>query len=304
MRATSSSRWSASGLALAFVIAFSPGVALAQAPADPTLPAVTASPVDRDGPNGGQWFAVEAGPGETVRVEALIANPAEAEQTVHLYLADLTFVTGRDPEVGAKDAGIGTWGAFAEPVLSLGPKEATQTEFTVTVPADAEPGDHIGVVVAESGASGPQGGVGVVKRVAARLYVTVPGDAAAAVAIEDVDTSLDRTLLPRHVRVTFIVRNTGTIRLDAEVRVNGRVAGGPETIVSQSGEPYEIEVPIGIWGGRKEIDIQVETRTASGTGPTASVTRHVLVLPWWVLLALFLLAVGIQTVRELAKRLR
>jgi hypothetical protein len=265
---------------------------------------VTVSPTDPDAPNGGQWFAVEAEPGETVEVDALVTNPAETAQSVHLYLADLTLTEGADPAVGASDAGVAAWGQFAQSERMLDAKAVTRATFVITVPVDAEPGDHIGVVVAESGASGPAGGVGVIKRVAARLYVTVPGDADASVAIESIDTELDQVLRPREVRTTFLVHNTGKVRLEVEVTVNGRRADGPSTIVSQSAEVYTVTTAVGLFGGREAIDVRVATTTLSGAGPDAETARHVLVIPWWVLLALFLLVLGTVTVRELAKRLR
>lgn len=262
------------------------------------------SPTDPDAPNGGQWFAVEAEPGETIEVDALVTNPADIAQSVQLYLADLTLSEGADPAVGATDTGVAAWGRFAPPTRVLDAKAVTGATFVLTVPADAEPGDHIGVVVAESGARGPTGGVGVIKRVAARLYVTVPGDADASVAIESVATELDHMLRPRDARTTFLVRNTGKVRLEVDVTVNGRRADGPTTIVSQSAEAYSATTPVGWLGGREAIDVRVATTTSSGAGPDATMTRHVLVVPWWILLALFLLALGTVTVRELAKRLR
>lgn len=266
------------------------------------LPAVTASPVQADSPNGGQWFAVEAERGEIVAVVARVANPADVEQTVQLYLADLTF-DDELPAVGEPNAGVGAWGAFETPTLTIEPRGVVDTTFHLTVPADAEPGDNIGAVVAESGVSGETGGVGVVKRVAARLYVTVAGDAEASVEVDRLTTRLDRPLLPRQVATTFLVRNTGRIRLEVEVTVNGRRAIGPTTVVSQSAEAYEATVPLSVWGGSKDIDVQVVSRTRTGEGPIASDSARVLVVPWWILLAAFLLVVGAMALRELKRRL-
>lgn len=255
-----------------------------------------------DSPNGGQWFAVEAERGEMLDVVARVANPAEASQTVSLYLADLTFEDDR-PTVGEPNVGVGAWGAFERPQLTLGPREVVDVTFRLTVPADAEPGDNIGAVVAESGASGPAGGVGVVKRVAARLYVTVPGEADAGVEVDRLTTELDRPLLPRRVTTTFLVRNTGRVRLEVDVTVNGRRADGPATVVSQSAEAYEASVPISIWGGSRSIDVEVVSRTRSSAGPSADDSASVVVVPWWILLAGFLLVLGALALRELKRRL-
>lgn len=264
---------------------------------------MTASPVDPDAPNGGQWFAVEGKPGETVAVVAQVANRADVEQSVRLYLTDLSVADDR-ATVGEPGVGVGGWGAFDQPDLRLGPRSVERATFRMTVPADAEPGDHIGAVVAESGAAGGPGGVGVVKRVAARLYVTVPGEAAASVEIDELETRVDRALLPRAVMVTFLVRNTGKVRVDASVEVNGRAVDGPAVVMSRSAEGYEARVPLSVWGGTKSIDVRVRTTTRSGEGPTARDETSLLVVPWWILLAAFLLVVGAVALRDLAKRLR
>lgn len=299
--ASSSSRWSRSAaLLLVAGLAWQPGDAGAQDTAE--VPAVTATPVDRDAPNGGQWFAVEADPGETVELTAQVANPAQVAQTVQLYLAELR-IENDTPAVGDRGAGVGAWGAFDQPERTLEPRQVLTATFRVTVPTDAEPGDNIGAVVAESGATGPAGGVGVVKRVAQRLYVTVSGDAEASLEIDELDRALDRALLPRELRTSFLVRNTGRIRLDVEVTVNGRRAEGPETIVSQSAEPYEVALPVSVWGGSKDVDVRVTSRTALGEGPSDEASTSVLVVPWWILLAAFLLVLGAFAVRELRRRL-
>lgn len=259
--------------------------------------------MDRNGPNGGRWFAVDAQRGETVEVVALVTNPADVGQSVRLYLADMMF-RGNQPAVGDPGIGVGAWGAFDEPELRLDGAATISTSFRVTVPADAEPGDHIGAVVAESGATGGPGGVGVIKRVATRLYVTVPGDANAAVEIDELETRLDRALLPRAVTVTFLVRNTGNVRLDASVEVNGRAVDGPAAVMSRSAETYVARIPLSVWGGTKSIDVRVSTRTSASDGPTARDETSLLVIPWWILLAAFLLVVGALAMRDLAKRLR
>lgn len=220
-----------------------------------------------------------------------------------LYLADLE-VTDGVPAVGDRAVGVGAWGAFDEPKEVMGPKGVKLVRFHLTVPADAEPGDHLGAVVAESAPSGPAGGIGVIKRVAARLYVTVPGDAKPALEIEKLEAHADGAFLPRHATASFSVRNTGNVRLDVRVTVNGRRANGPSTIVSESAESYTARTPLSIWGGRPTITVRVTTETSAGAGPMATRSRRLLIVPWWIGLALFLLALGVVVVRELRRRLR
>jgi hypothetical protein len=159
-------------------------------------------------------------------------------------------------------------------------------------------------VVAESQPGAARQGVSIVKRVAARLYITVPGKAKPAIRIDSVQTERDNPLLPRHATVTMVIRNTGNVRLRPSVTVNGRVVRGPAVIVSQSAEQFRTTIPLPIMGGRRTVDVRVATRTEQGAGPTARATRRVTVFPWWMLLALFLLAVGAVAVRELRRRMQ
>jgi hypothetical protein len=298
--AISSSRWSRSALALVFAVAVNAPCAAGAQTDD--LPAATASPGDPDAPNGGEWFSATAEPGETIDLTAQVQNPAEVPQAVRLYLTDLGFDDDR-PRVGDPGVGVGAWGGFDEPELQLPAHAVVPAPFTVTVPEDAEPGDHIGAVVVES-APTASGAVQVVKRVAARLYVTVPGDADASIGVESVTADVDSAVLPRSATVRAVIRNTGAVSLDATVTVNGREVDGPDSIVSHSAERFVAEVPLSITGGHKTFEVVVRTRTSTGDGPTGRAATAVWIVPWWSALALFLVAVGGLAVRELSKRLR
>jgi hypothetical protein len=274
------------------------------APVGNDLPAVTVSPIDHVGPNGGQWFSVAATPGATIDVAVQLTNSADAAQSVTLYLADLTVGDDDRPAVGDRGVGVGAWGAFDTPTRTVAAHGVAPATFRLSVPANAEPGDHLGAVVAESAPTTNAAGVNVVKRVAARLYVTVPGDAKPGVAIAGVRVRNDSALLPRHVSVAIVVRNTGNVRLRPSVTVNGHRVSGPPLVVSRSSERYDARVPLSIWGGRKSLRVEVATRTEAGTGPAAGTTRKITIVPWWTALGLFLCVVGFFTVRELRRRLR
>ena len=155
-----------------------------QAPPAQQLPSVAVTPLGATSsdPNNGQWFVAAASPGQTLRLLAHVFNPADVPQTVATYLADVDYRLGGGapkftPHAEAHD--VGAWGGFDNPTLTVPAKGFVDVPFSVTVPSGADPGDHLGAVIAESA---PQPGTGasaafrVIKRVAVRLYVTVPGE--------------------------------------------------------------------------------------------------------------------------------
>lgn len=234
--------------------------------------------------------------------EAELFNPADVEQQVTLYLADLVIGDNGDVHVGDDRRAVGAWGEFDERRLSIAARDVVRARFHVTIPTDAEPGDHLGAVVAESA---PPAGTGlrVAKRVAKRMYVTVPGDADAALEIQSMRADIAGGVLPRHADVVVVVRNTGDVRLETTVTIDGERADGSDLVMSQSTEVYRVRRPVPVWGGRPSFHAVVTTRTSAGPGPTAEQTVDAWVVPGWVVLAMFLLVLLVLTVRELKRRL-
>jgi hypothetical protein len=279
--------------ALASAAALPLSAGASAAPATDQAPSVSIRPAHPrpDAPNHGQWFVVDGRPGEVVPGTAIVSNPGASVQHVRLYLADLTFSKEGAPTIVDPPKEVGAWGGFdvTEVVLPAGGQQAVG--FTVRVPLGTEPGDHIGAAVAESAPEGT-GEVRVIKRVAARLYVTVPGAVRSAIDIVHVDVRRQRTVAPRWATITVDVRNTGTVRLATTVRVGGQAARGPALVMSRSTERYVIRRSLPVWGGPVSWPVEVDTRTPEGAGPTRTATAKVVVAPVVLLLALLLLALA------------
>lgn len=264
-------------------------------PGDTPSVGVTPTESRPDDPNSGQWFVFSIEPGGAGRTRARVGNPATIPQTVKLYLADLVF--GRDgtptiPERQPTD--IGAWGAFDQQVVTVPPKEFVFVEFSLQVPPDADPGDHVGAVVAESQPEG--GALKIIKRVATRLYVTVPGDATKSFTIARVSKSVSSTWLPRRMAVTTLLRNTGRVRLSPTVRVNGVVAKGPDPLLARSVERYLATVPVPWYGG--PVTARVTVETAAGT---KAVSVSVFVIPWGPLAMIPVAVAALAALRALAR---
>ena len=278
--------------------------ALAQTP---EIPSVGVQPIGTtsDDPNSGQWFIGSALPGKSITMTARITNPADVEQTVRLYFADLDFARDGTPSIADRSDDIGTWGKFDSERLTLAPRANVQVPFTIAAPPNAEPGDHVGVVIAETQ---PQGNaqIKVLKRVATRLYVTIPGDAQADFRIEDVTLEKDSSLYTKEVTLTIELRNTGRVRLTPEVFVGGTKASGPDLLLTKSVEQYVVTKSVPIWGGPQNF--RVDVRSTYGispntrSGPARQARVSTLVIPWVLVAAMVALGLLVLGLRRWVRR--
>lgn len=258
---------------LAGTIAASPAHAQTTGTPNAEIPSVGVIPVgtQSDDPNAGQWFIADGVPGAAapVKFTARITNPAQVPQTVKMYLADLDFTDDGTPAVADQSDDIGTWGTVTPGTLSIDAQKSVEVPFELRVPAGADPGDHVGVFVVEGQPQDPGSGqlFKIVKRVATRMYITVPGDARADLNIESVAVTPDSSFFPREVTVRVLIRNSGRIRLNTKVTVNGKPATGSELLLSNSVEPYLYTEKVPLWGGPRSYRVDVTTQVPSTSGP-------------------------------------
>lgn len=108
---------------------------------------------DKGVPASHSYFVVQAAPGATVTNAVRISNVGNEPGTLLLYPVDATtgatsgaVYDGRNHS--RKD--VGSWVQLASSRISLAPHSSTLVPFTLHVPADAAPGDHLGGIVAEN----------------------------------------------------------------------------------------------------------------------------------------------------------
>lgn len=263
----------------------------AQVPSVDVIPAGTTS----DDPNAGQWFFIQAAVGQRVEFQAVIRNPATVAQTVKVYLRDLEFAKDGTPTIKeGEQTDIGTWGGADKPEVTVPPVGEVAVKFTITPHIGADPGDHIGVVAAESQPSG-SGPLKVIKRVATRLYVTIPGEATRGLEIDSIDTDLNSFLWPTAGVTTVQVRNTGRVRINVNVQTKGVAAKGPKVLLSRHVEQYIADVKMPWYGGWVRVPVEA---VDVDTGLIRRVNARVLVIPWGLLIALALAGTAAYFVRR------
>ena len=173
-------------------------------------------------PKRGGWFLYEVDSGEVINDETIITNTKDTSVFVKLegidaFLLDDGAFALRDT---SKNEDIGTWIELAETDFELEPNSSKIIPFTITVPKDAEVGDHIGGLAVYETAGEPEqvyqsGGtkVGITTRVGARIYLTVAGD-----IIRDLNIK-KRYFFGRADKMMFkfILENKGNIRANLTI---------------------------------------------------------------------------------------
>lgn len=209
--------------------------------AEPPLPEWAVEPSGEYGTGYRDAFAYTLAPGQSLDDVVAVSNYGDEPMTLQIYATDalntldggLTLLPGDQP---ATD--VGSW---IEPLVdeqTVGPGQRVDIPFTLTVPDDASPGDHVGgIVAARRVAAGEGDGINVdlEQRVGARIYLRVDGPTAPGLTIEDVRIGYDTPATPlgtSPMTVTYRVRNTGNIRLAPTVTMQlegpfGRGDRGP-----------------------------------------------------------------------------
>ncbi len=267
------------------------------------IPAVEVHPVGttRNDPNGGQWFVTTLNPLEIKQLQVRLYNPADVTQSVKVYLADVRFDSNGVPEVANESTDIGTWGRFDELQLVVQPKRSLIQDIAIMAPEGADPGDHIGAVVAEQSPQGT-GPVRSIKRLAVRLYATLPGDARKDFTIDKVGVKKDSGFYTRALTVTVQLRNTGRVRLEPSVQVSGAAARGPALLLAQAAERYVVTRKVNFWGGPVRLHITAQTRSLGLAGPVRDLSVTAWVIPWHLFVLLLMAAGFVLLIRFVLRR--
>ncbi|WP_327168116.1 WxL protein peptidoglycan domain-containing protein [Streptomyces subrutilus] len=184
------------------------------------------------------YFFHQGEAGSTVADSVTIVNSSDRDLTFRVFATDAV----NTPSGGAfallpveeRPADLGRWivlpAEMAQP-LTVPAKGRKDVPFTVKVPADATPGDHVGgIVVLGTAVEGvrQEGGVrvGVKRSVGARLYFRVPGPLTPGLSVEDVRVNRSAPLLPwvhdARATVSYALVNRGNVVVEPTVTVSAR----------------------------------------------------------------------------------
>lgn len=132
---------------------------------------------------------------------------------------------------------IGSWVTFPQEMVTVPAGQQVTMPITITVPVDAEPGDHAGAVLASSPTlgTGEQGDVVTLdRRTGTRMYLRVNGPLVPELAVTDVETTYEHGVNPLSgaAQVSYRIENRGNVRLGgtATVAIAGPFGLGETTV--------------------------------------------------------------------------
>jgi hypothetical protein len=167
-------------------IGFAPAAAFAQStpeagsstPEPETGPQFLLHPLDQ---SDGSYFSLEAEPGSTHELTAVIGNVDNEPLSLRTYAGDaFTLVNGgfgvREEDEPVED--VGMWLDYPAETLDFAPGEGIERSFTVTVPEDAAPGEYIAGIVLQTAEPLEIEGSAMFNQIVRKsvaVFITVPG---------------------------------------------------------------------------------------------------------------------------------
>ncbi len=255
-------------------------------------------------------FGYVLDPGAVVEDAVVVTNLDDEPLSLEVYAADgFTTQTGQLDVLpgGEPSTDLGSWISVGTVRLDLAPGEQAEVPFTLTVPADADAGDHSGAVVTSLGTAAGADGLSVDRRLGVRIHTLVDGDLLAGMQISDLEVDYDGSLVPLAggvAVVRFTLTNTGNTRVAADqvVQLRGPFGLGTRTLpVSRTpellaGASVPVEIPVeGVRAlGRLTADVALVPAAVGASDVTAdpvSASRPVTVVDLPALAVVVLLLV-------------
>jgi len=254
------------------VVLLAVGVGAPAAAAD-TAPAWSVAPSagggTRPAEDGRPYFYAEGVPGAVLQDKVAVTNPGGRPLTVRLRGADADNTGTGALSLRAASTDTGAWITFARRTVKIPARTRAEVPFTVTVPADATPGDHPGALVAS--ADGRESGV--------RVQLRVSGPTLSALTVE-------RVRVAGGGRISYDLVNRGNTVLTPRLAVHAEGVLGraldrrPRTLPVEllPGRRVTLSEP---WTNAPALDsVRVRLTVTAGGGAHDEATATKRFVPW------------------------
>ena len=178
----------------------------------------TVAPADSDGPDGRISFRHELEPGESTSDQLSITNLGQSDASFDVRTGDGMIGTNGAFDIAAgTPTASGSWvkvDGMSGVQLLVPAGEQVIVPISVTVPANATPGDHpAGIVVSPTLNAGE---VNVTHRIGVRVHLRVAGQVAPKLEISELTTNFTPSwvpFMPGVLQLNYTVQNNGNVRL-------------------------------------------------------------------------------------------
>ncbi len=258
-----------------------------------------------------QNYTYTVAPGEKVDDGLSVVNRGSAALELAVYAADgFTTDSGQLDlrRQGFASTGIGAWVRPGVDHLTIQPGQAAVVPFSLSVPADAAPGDHIGGIVTsiKSSSSSSEERMGV------RIQLRVGGELKPQLTVSDV--KVHPPLVGGNATVTYTLHNTGNATVSARQQASlagpfGRLRATSADVADSPallpGDQWKATVAVPDVAAVVPLSADVTvvpllTDAAGSTSQLAPVdaVAHARVLPLGVVVVLLLLVVAALILRR------
>ncbi|MYR97179.1 MULTISPECIES: WxL protein peptidoglycan domain-containing protein [unclassified Streptomyces] len=271
-------------------------------------------------------FSHSVNPGAEVEDAMVVANHGTEPLRLAVYAAD-GYTTGKGQldllTREKKSSSVGAWVRTENSSVVITPGKSAEIPFTVKIPRNATPGDHVGGILTSLKQPGDAEGIAVDRRLGIRIKLRVSGALKPTLAIEDAHVAYDGSANPfgrGDATVTYTLHNTGNVLLSGAQKATltgpfgmlstdaPAIAAPPELL---PGERWKVTVPVHdvTPAFRLTADVTVTpliTDAAGSTTPRDPVraTATGWAVPWTLLLLVLLVLAAATAAYVLIRRAR